>query len=147
MHKRWAQAFRTNWPSMRSLTLLFLGTIWVSCNVRQSSKIERPKKNDRLVSFKTNIINYQPDTLDNSEKTVNEWIISNPSGDTTNYSVKLFLSSCSKYDRDIEFKNDSLFLDYWDISEVTCTEHVLYELTYKILNKEKIKYKHELRRK
>jgi hypothetical protein len=131
---------------MRFLIVLLFGTILSACNVGQSKRIEKPKKNERLVLFKTRIINYQPDTLDNSENELSEWTISNQIGDTTNYWVKTYLSSCSDYDGDVEFKNDSLFLDYWDISEVTCTEHVLYELTYKILNKERAQYKYELRR-
>jgi hypothetical protein len=130
---------------MRHFAMLLFGTMLVSCNVGESKKNEKPR-NEKLVLFKTRIVNYQPDTLDNSQDKLTEWTISNQSGDTTNYWVKTYLSSCSEFDGDIEFKTDSLFLDYWDISEVTCTEHVLYELTYKILNSERTQYKHKLRR-
>jgi hypothetical protein len=104
------------------------------------------KKNERLAFFKSRIVNHQPDTLKNLD-TLDGRTISYQNADKLNYRVTILLSSCSDYDGDIQFKDDSLFLIYSDLSDKTCTEQVLYELTYTVLNKERKQYKHEVMRK
>ena len=50
-------------------------------------------------------------------------------------------SGCADMEGDLEYKGDSLTLVYRLKEDVVCTEIVYYRLQYKILNKEKARYK------
>lgn len=86
--------------------------------MKQSYSAEQRKKNGRLVLFKTRVVNYQPDTLDHSENIDDDYIISKQIADTTIFWINTHLSRCSDCKEDIEFKNNSLFLDYWNVNKI-----------------------------
>ena len=111
------------------VTLFFLVSILTSCR--------STTKHPDLISFNCKYLrDYSLAELRNREK-AKTTISTKNSGDTLKAIVELPQAGCIAFEGDIDSRNDTLFLKYWNPQDEACTELVYYQLTYLVRSKNK----------
>ena len=133
------------------ITIIFAG-IFYSCSV-QSEKTDEKKiqKHDNLISFRCEFEMDMDELFDKSDEEyqkLTDDINFNAKTDTILYlndtlyiSYLTYVNACAEYAGNIEFKNDTIILDAYNILDEVCASGELDRFIYTIYNPENIKYK------
>ena len=124
------------------LQIIFSIFLLLSCS---NSNKEKDKKHEKLISWSNKFISEDGEKMDgyynNHKEFIKPYSSDKQIGDTLVVSTLHEINACGETVGDISYSGDTLFLKTKQIGNEVCASIVFSKFTYKILNRNKTKYK------